>query len=289
MIVQCRRSTSQWLRLNMDADKVGTGFDEDIMRVWIFTSLLLLMPALASAQAPDEQTETYQAAAKQIFDEGMEALRDEDYLDAARKFNQVRSRFSYSQYAPLSEMRLGDVYYGQEKYATAIEQYRGFIKLHPSHPQVPYAAWRVAQSFVEQVPKDWFFMPPAYEKDQARTRDAERELKYFLAKYPGSKYESLAKRQLAGVRRQLADHELYVAEYYAKRDNYRASAARLTGVLKDYAGLGLDARALFLLARCYLELGDNKKAKAALQDLVEFHPNDPLADDAKAYLSTHTL
>lgn len=219
----------------------------------------------------------------------MEALDDGDYQDASKYLNMVRARFPYSSYAPLAELGLGDVYFAEEKFATAIEQYRGFIKLHPSHEKVTYAAWQVAQSFAGQVPEDWFFMPPAYEKDQARTRDAERELKYFLAKYPGSPFEAQAKKQLSKVRRQLADHELYVAEYYIERDNARAGAARLTGLLKDYAGLGLDARALFLLAKCYLTLGDVKKAKAALDDLVEYHGTDPLAADAKAYMEKYSL
>ena len=259
------------------------------MRAWLTIVLLLGVSAPAFAQGEEEKAATYQAAAKEAFEDGMESLEDNDYLDAARKFNLVRARFSYSQYAPLAEMRLGDVYFGEEKYATAIEQYRGFIKLHPSHPNVPYAAWRVAQAFAAQVPDEWFFMPPAYEKDQARTRDAEREIKYFLAKYPGTRYEQAAKKQLALVRRLLADHELYVAEYYVKRDNFRAAAARLTGLLKDFSGLGLDSKGLFLLARCYLELGDNAKAKAALEDLVQYHPNDPLAAQAKDYLADHRL
>jgi outer membrane protein assembly factor BamD len=263
---------------------------EDGMRTWIILIVALMaLPTSAPAQETDAQAATYQAAARATYQEGLSELADADYLDAARLFNQVRSRFSYSQYAPLAELRLGDVYFGEEKFATAIEQYRGFIKLHPSHAEVPYAAWKVAQAFVGQVPDDWFFMPPAYEKDQARTRDAQRELKFFIAKYPESKYGAEAKKQLSKVRRQLADHELYVAEFYLKKSNHRAAAGRLTGLLKDFNGLGLDARALTLLAHCYIALGDMNKAKAALQDLVEFHPNDPLSEQARDYLASHRL
>jgi outer membrane protein assembly factor BamD len=260
------------------------------MHKWILMLGLALAPTVVEAQETDAaKAATYQAAAKATYEKGRRALAKDDYLDAAKYFNQVRARFSYSQYAPLAELGLGDVYYAEDKFATAIEQYRGFIKLHPSHPEVPYAAWRVALSFAGQVPEDWFFMPPAYEKEQARTRDAERELKYFLAKYPGSRYEAEAKKRLSKVRRLLADHELYVAEFYIERDNHRAGAARLTGLLKDYSGLGLDARALFLLARCYISLGDMAKGKTALEDLVKHHPNDPLAGQARDYMAKYRM
>ncbi len=252
--------------------------------------LVFIVFGLVSSPAfAQEQQETYQSVAKRAYDEAMEDLEDEDFIDAARKFNAIRARFPYSQFATLAELRLGDVYYEQERYASAIEQYRGFIKLHPNNEYVVYAAYRVSLSFHGQMPTDWFFLPPSYEKDLSKTKDAERELRYFIARHPKSKYTPEARKYLAQVRRQLADHEFYAAKFYLQNDNPRAAAMRLTNLLDKYSGLGLDPQSLFLLGRSYLELGDTKKAKAALEDLVEFHPNDPLADDAKDYLSQHKL
>ena len=80
-----------------------------------------------------------------------------------------------------------------------------------------------------------------------------------------------------------------MAEFYIKRDNPRAAALRLTYLLKNYSGLGLDPKALFLLARAYMEMGDVNKATTALGDLIEVHPDSDMAAKARAYLRRHNL
>jgi len=241
----------------------------------------------ADAQAQDDAT--YQAVAESTFRAGEAALAKGNYLEAGRQFNIVRSRFQYSQYAPLAELKLGDVFMGQENYPAAVEQFRAFMKLHPSHPEVPYASWKVAMSFFHQIPSDWFFLPPAFERELSRSRDAARELQFFLNRHADTQYAAEARKNLAQVRRRLADHEFYVANFYLDRKNPKAASLRLRGLLEQYSGLGLDAQALFLLARSYLELKDVDRARQALEDLVEYHPNHPLASEAKTYLSKHAL
>lgn len=258
------------------------------VKVAFVLGMSLVSVAPTSVQAQDDQA-TYQAVAQSTYMKGVEALEKENFLDAGRYFNTVRSRFQYSQFAPLSELRLGDVYLGQEKYAAATEQYRAFVKLHPNHEEVPYASWMVAFAFYKQIPSDWFIFPPSYERELSRSKDAARELAFFLRRYSDSKYAPEAKRKLVEVRRRLADHEFYVANFYIDRDNPKAAAARLRGLLEEYSGLGLDAEALFLLARAYLEQKDVESAKKALDDLIEFHPNHALASEAREYIATHGL
>ncbi len=245
----------------------------------------LVQPACATA--PSEQD--YKSRVEAAYARAERSMERGDYVDAIARYNAIRSRYPYSRFATLSELRLGDANYEQDKYATAIAQYRNFIKLHPNHERVPYASFMVAESFEGQMPDEWFHLPPAYERELASARDAEREYAYFLKKYPNSEFEKDARRKLALVRRRLADHEMYVAQFYLKRDNPRAAAMRLTYLLDNYSGVGLDARSLFLLARSYLQLGDTRKARTALDDLIENFPNDSLAREAQAYLRRYPL
>ncbi|MEC9442306.1 MAG: outer membrane protein assembly factor BamD [Myxococcota bacterium] len=242
-----------------------------------------LTPTDAHAQADNEN------AAKKAFDDAERSFRTKDYIEAIRRYNLLRTRFPYSGWATLADLRIADAYFEQEKYATAIEQYRAFAKLHPEHERVTYSNWRVALSFYEQMPEDWFFLPPGYERDLDRAKDAERELRFYLRRNPNSEYDKDATRKLLETRRRLADHELYVAEFYIKRENPRAAALRLTYLLKNYSGLGLDPKALFLLARAYMEMGDVDKATTALGDLIEVHPDSDMAAKARAYLRRHNL
>jgi outer membrane protein assembly factor BamD len=251
--------------------------------------LLLCSLTLTACATGKGGEQTYDSAVERAYARAERAMERGDYIDAVARYNAIRSQFPYSRFATLSDLRLGDAYYEQEKFATAISQYRTFIKLHPNHPEVDYASFQVAESFRGQMPQDWFLLPPSYERELNTTRDAEREYEFFLKKYPDSEYADDARRMLARVKRRLADHELYVATFYLQKDNPRACAMRLRYLLDNYSGVGLDSRALFLLGRSYLELGDVAKARTALQDLIDNFPDDPLAREASRYLERHSL
>lgn len=262
------------------------------MRQWALRLAILwgASALVVTTTAEDVHAQAAQeSAAKKAYDDAERSFRTKDYIEAIRRYNLLRTRFPYSAYATLADLRIADAYFEQEKYATAIEQYRAFAKLHPEHERVTYSNWRVALSFYKQMPENWFFLPPGYERDLDRAKDAERELRFYLRRNPNSEYEKDATRKLLETRRRLADHELYVAEFYIKRENPRAAALRLTYLLKNYSGLGLDPKALFLLARAYMEMGDVYKATTALGDLIEVHPDSDMATKARAYLRRHNL
>lgn len=255
----------------------------------VLTTLCLSAGAVAVGPVSVASAQSQGTPAERAFSSAEGAFRAGDYLEAIRQFNLIRTKFPYTDFAKLADLRIADAYFAQEKYATSVEQYRAFSKLYPEHPKVLYAKWRVAEAFFEQMPKDWWVLPPGYERDLARAQDAERELRFFLRRNGSSQYAKEAKKRLRLVRRRLADHEFYVASFYLKQNNPRASALRLTRMLKKYSGLGLDAPALFLLARSYLELKDVDKALLALRDLVEYHPRTTHAAKARAYLKRHGL
>lgn len=254
------------------------------LSTWILLFLVSSCVTTSSQQMPPPQSQ-----AEAAFQRAERAMQRGDYLDANARYNTVRAQFPYSQFATLAELRLADAFFEDEKFISAISQYRNFIKLHPNHEKALYANWRIAESFAGQMPKPFFLLPPTHERELASSRDAERELEFFLRKYPDTEYTVQARRKLAEVRRRLADHEMYVAQFYIKKDNFRASAMRLTYLLEKYSGVGLDAQALFLLGRSYLELGDVDKAQVALTDLIQNFGDDPLARQAQTYLARHGL
>lgn len=261
-----------------------------LLRRYIYISMLLLMScsmaACASTQNQKQPT-TYAEVVERRFQSAERDFKSGRFLDAIRKYNTISNKYPYSRYAALAELRIGDAYFAQEQYASAVEQYRNFIQLHPRHERRTYAHFRVAMAFYELMPDNWFFAPPAYERDLAKTKDAARELRLFVRNYPDSDYTERAQKLLAQTRRRLADHEFYVAKFYLDRDNYKAASMRLTYLLKNYSGLGLDAESLFLLARSYLELGDVDRARDALADLVTVHPQSRFAERAREYAAEY--
>lgn len=209
-----------------------------------------------------------------------------DYSGAIEKYDAVRNEHPYSRYATEADLRIADAYFEQDQYSSAAEQYRTFIKLHPKHEEIPYARFRIGEAMYEKMPNDWFFLPPTYERDLTSTRSAVDALRTFLEKHPESEKAARGRKMLSKARRRLADHEVYVANFYLERDNPEGAKMRLEYLLNNYSGLGLDARALYMLAKSHHRLGDIEEARTALEDLLEYHSDSSYAERAKRYMKT---
>ncbi|MBH24434.1 MAG: outer membrane protein assembly factor BamD [Myxococcales bacterium] len=256
---------------------------------WAALMMALAGVAAGCASRPKPAEGDYAGQAKYAYEEAMDRFESSDYLEALKRFNFVRTKFFYSKYAALASLRIGDVYFDQDKMPEAIEAYRRFVQSHPTHPDVPYARYRSGLAYYEQLPGDWFFMPPAYEKDLASTEEAEKELQRFLELHPNSQYAEDAAEKLKTVRQRLADHEFYVATFYIKREEPRAAARRLNELVNRFPGLGFDQEALFLLGKAYLQLSDVGKAVETWGSLIERFPEHSLALKADSYMRAHGL
>ena len=234
--------------------------------------------ALGLGEGDENVTVAYAAEVLDNYTKGMEELWDENFLEARKYFEHVRNNYQFSKYAVLAELRLADADFGRGKYAEAFDGYTMFRKFHPNHPATAYAAYKAALSFYEEMPGDWFFMPPPEERDQAPVRKAARHFQRYIDEFgamadtPEGKHKvppneegewsplvgeeerlseadrlASARLKLQEVRRRLADHEMYVARFYLMADKPKAAVYRLNRLLDRYYGVGLDVEALTCL------------------------------------------
>jgi outer membrane protein assembly factor BamD len=229
----------------------------------------------------------YSVSAQKNYEKGLKELERGDWVAASKYFGFIKSRFPYSKYAVLAELRLADAEFGAEQYLEAIDSYRLFIKFHPTHEMVAngYASFRIGEAYYKQLPGDFWLFPPSYEKDQSSTEDAGTELKSFLDKYPDSPYRDKAKDIIVKVGKRLADHEWYVARYYWDRGKPMGTVLRLRRLLENYRGVGYDEEALWLLGRAYVAVDMPDRARVAWTELVQKYPKGDRAGDAKDALS----
>ena len=230
----------------------------------------------------------YSVSAQKNYDKGAKALEKHDWIAASKYFAFIKSRFPYSKYAVLAELRLADAEFGAEQYLEAIDSYRLFIKFHPTHKEVAngYASFRIGEAYYKQLPDDFWMFPPSYEKDQSSTEDAQNELKSFLDKFPDSPYRPQAKEILKQVGKRLADHEWYVAKYYWDRGKPMGTVLRLRRLLERYRGVGYDIEALWLLGRAYVAVDMKDRAKLTFTELVDKYPQSPRASQAREALAS---
>jgi len=229
----------------------------------------------------------YSVSAQRNYEKGLKELEDKDWLAASKYFSFIKSRFPYSKFAVLAELRLADAQFGAEQFIEAIDSYRLFIKFHPTHEMVAngYATFRIGEAYYKQLSGDFWLFPPSYEKDQSSTEDAANELKTFLDKYPDSPYRPKAKEILVKVGKRLADHEWYVARYYWDRGKPMGTVIRLRRLLERYRGVGYDEEALWLLGRAYVAVAMPDRARSAWSELADKYPKSSRAGDAKSALS----
>ena len=260
------------------------------MKAYLYIPLVLLVLASCSGSSVNlgfTRTVSYSRSAEKNYTKGVNELKDENFMEALKYFVFTKAKFPFSRFATLAELRIADTYYAQEKYVDSIDAYKQFQKFHPTHPQVldGYAAYRVCQAYVKQIPSDWFLIPPSHEKDQGATRDAILELNSFKRAHVGSKYMPKVKTLYRKCIRRMANHELYVARFYLDRDKPGATILRLESLLKKFPDAGVDPEVMLLLGQTYMKLDKKDLAVKTFRELIRKYPDDARSAKARLFLA----
>jgi len=249
-------------------------------------ALTLALAGCASSRISITGDVKYGKSAEEDYNAGLDELKSRNFPEATKFFEHVRTKYPFSKFAALSELRLADVKLDQDRFIEAADAYQQFVRLHPTHEQADYAGFRVGLSHWKDAPSDFFLFPPSYEKDEQQVRDAAKAFDDFLKKFPQSKYRPEAEKLAAAAKSRLAEHEWYVAEFYASRHHWAGAAGRLEALVKEYPGSRREPEALLQLAEAYLKLDEKFRAQQALQQLIVKHPQDPRRGQAEKLLAS---
>ncbi|MBG0776466.1 MAG: outer membrane protein assembly factor BamD [Desulfovibrionaceae bacterium] len=195
--------------------------------------------------------------AQELFETGRDSMQAKDFEKAAEYFGKLKDRYPFSPYAPQAELALGDAYFLGEQYPLAADAYKEFESLHPRHEQAAYVLYQIALSSLNSF------------KSIDRPQDMiEEALQYFhrlKETYPQSEYAKQADAHIATCRLRMAEHELYVADFYLKQERYQASWERYRFVLTNFQDLpGVTAYAAKRAEVAYLKFQE-AKAQAELE------------------------
>ena len=211
----------------------------------IFFSIpLLLWVNGCGLWAQKEPPATPQAA----YEEGVRLLEKKKYERSAEAFRKYKEEFPLSTYTPLAELRLADSLYFDKNYAEAIVQYEEFKKLHPTHPEIPFAIYQVGMCYLQQM--------RSVDRDQTVTEKALEQFRYVVENFPQSKYASDAATKMQLCQRQLAEQEFNIGHFYYRMGHYKAALGRFEEVLRKYPDTGLERK-----IQPYLEPCRQKAAK----------------------------
>jgi outer membrane protein assembly factor BamD len=169
------------------------------------------------------------------------------------------------------QIALADANFDKGEFPAAVESYAEFLRLHPHNARADYAQFRIALSWQKQMNGADRSPEPAHKAAAA--------FEALLRGYPRSTLLEQGREGLAGARRRIAEHELYVADFYRRTEKYRAAVGRYELVLRDYADSGYADKVLFELGGCYRKLRDQEKADQFYDQLRRDYPQSRFVKD----------
>ncbi len=154
------------------------------------------------------------------------------YLLAIDKLQLIKNKHPYSKQATDAQLRLADVYFLQENYIEAAATYEAFVDLHPKDKQLPYALYRQGLSYFEETPTN-------LARDVASAYQAREVFESFLKRFPKHDLVKDVKVKLDSARNAIAGKEMYIADFYMKREYWEAAKNRYQKIVHQFSDLEL--------------------------------------------------
>jgi outer membrane protein assembly factor BamD len=177
-------------------------------------------------------TDMARATPEGLYKLGTELYQEGRYKKAIESFQRVRELYPLHRLAPDAELGIADAYFSNKNYVEAELTYKDFIDLRPTNDNVPYAMYQLAMCHFMQM--------ESIDRDQTDTVKALRAFERLIARFPDSRFSLLAERHILECRKQLAEHEFYVGNFYFTQGKYKAAMGRFETIAREYPGIGLD-------------------------------------------------
>lgn len=195
---------------------------------------------------------------------------------AIEQFRELLDQHPFSDYAEEAELRIAHAQYLDGRYAEAIVALTDFQRRHPTSPHLPFVGYLLGMCYARQMLD--------IDRDQTASQNARTYFLTVLRQYPESPFAELASEELGRCRRRLAGHELYVADFYAKRGNWKAAEVRLVELAASYGDTAEATRGLLRLAQHYRQQGLLDRARLAYQAVTQLRPGSSQAVAAQRAL-----
>jgi outer membrane protein assembly factor BamD len=214
--------------------------------------------------------------ADQYFREANESFREGAMTLAIERFHELLDQYPFSQYNEEAELRVAHAQYLAGNYPEAVVALTDFQRRHPTSPNLPFVGYHLGLCYLQQM--------RTADRDQTAAQNAQSYFATLVGQYPDSPFAELAREQLARCRENLAEHELYIAKFYDKRDNPKAAEIRLLTMAARYGDTATSAEGLLRLARLYRRGKQPDQAVLAYQALNQLHPRSQQAATARRAL-----
>jgi outer membrane protein assembly factor BamD len=232
---------------------------------------------------------------KELFDKAMTAMKKGKYDVARLDLQTMLNTYLDSEYKMRAKLAVGDSWFkegGTAALTQAEAEYKDFITFFPDKPEAAEAQMKVGDIYYQQMEKP--------DRDFTNAINAEREYRNMINMFPDSTLIPRAKQKLRDVQEVLAERETQIGLYYASKENFSASIARLQTVVDTYPVYSRSDLALLTIGDAYAGeakiIGASKlngavkerlralyldKASAAYSKVITRYPMAPRVEDAR--------
>lgn len=249
------------------------------------TSLLLATCASDGAQIPTGSDNPFRPddrvsqrelrlAADELYRSARARLDSGDYAGALQQYEQLRSRYPFSDFATQAQLESVFAQYRSFQPEQALAGADRFLREHPRHEAVPYMLYLRGMINFERNAS--FFddsdLVDTTKRDVGSLRRAFDDFSQLIGRFPDSPYVSDARQRMIYLRNRIAQNEMHVVRYYYGRGAWLAAARRAEAVIAEYPGAPATLDAVEMLARSYAELGLSEQASEARELLAKVEP-----------------
>ena len=236
----------------------------------IFILSIIISSCSSNEEIPDERL-----LEKELYDQAQFRLKDGSYSMAIRSLEALESRFPFGRYAEQAQAELIYAYYMNSQFEASQSAAERFINLHPRHTHSGYAYYmKGLASFTDDSGLfSRYFQSDLAKREVVMAQQSFDELSDFIARYPDSKYVPHAKQRMIYLRNLLAQHEVYVADFYMKRGAYLAAIGRAKYVIEHLPNTPQTPYALSILVEAYGLMEYEELRKMNLEILNSNYPN----------------
>ena len=242
--------------------------------------LLLSLLVVACGDRPPEITPATLEGDRLIFERGTAALEGGDWLRAREYFTELRDNYPQSAFRADARLGLGDSFEGEgssESYVSALDEYRQFLALYPTHERADYAQYKLGGVYFNQMRRP--------ERDQSQTHNAVTEFELFVQRYPDSPLMSQVRANLRTARDQLSEANFVVGRFYYRNKWYPGAIDRFEVILTEDPGYTDRDEVYFHLADAYRQTGRTDEALPLFERLVEEFPETEYIEQATEHIT----
>jgi outer membrane protein assembly factor BamD len=248
----------------------------------VVATAALTLSACSDTDKTDDKSAAYvERPVEQIYADAWHQIRNRDWEQAAKQFDEVERQHPYSIWARRAMLMAAFCYYQADKYTDATNTADQYISLHPGTKEVAYAFYLKAMALYQQIVD--------VGRDQTVTENALVALQDVVQRFPDSEYARDARLKIDLTLDHLAGKEMEVGRYYLFRHDYIAAINRFKTVVQRYQKTSQIAEALERLTEAYYALGVYNEAKTAAAVLGANYPGSPWYQDAYDLLTTHNM